>query len=476
MRSKRVLASTTLLFLALTLVVLFQNTNAPGTPKLFSLMSYDQYLMPVPTWAAIAQGWAAVSSDCSGPVPRGYKRIFIANRQDGIHGFGLAGNPYDGSTPQKFDTILRNYSESKFANLVVCIGPGTFQTYGTYDWVIDVGHVGGIPLGFTVNKGWKIHGMAMSQTTLQVAAIYSSNVNSAISTYDDFSSGIEVSDLTIDDNYPYFKAHGNGAIELNAVTLRSYLGNHWVHNVHVMNASGELPAPGQPVNPAEAFPVAIVSVSPTNPPSTDNGNIIESVTMDNWEGKNIWQSGHCTAISVSNAVATVRNNSVTGHHIGYGGWIMGATTFSNNTATGDAYGFNIDSLANNGVVIVSNQINPLLYGIVVGGGGQYSNFVISNNTITLSSNGGIGFVFQGDVTHAHLVNNVVNVSGSITGGVGILERETNNDYNLNNIFQGNQFDNSLAFTLMNGAQSCTYGNVNKSNKLVIPNVPGTPCL
>src|ERR1700757_3197417 len=105
------------------------------------------------------------SQDCALPdkAPQsGATRIFIAlhNGQDGS-GKSMAG-ARDGSTAAAFDKILRCYSEgcsdpnnpqasvAKVENLVVCIGPGTFSTMGTYDYVINVPHTN--PVGFTIGK------------------------------------------------------------------------------------------------------------------------------------------------------------------------------------------------------------------------------------------------------------------------------------------------------------------------------------
>ena len=79
----------------------------------------------------------------------------------------------DGSTAQKLDAILRIRSESGVTNLVVCIGPGNFQTEGTHDYVVGVGHLNKTkPSGFTVNRGWKIHGESMDRTILTLSDLY----------------------------------------------------------------------------------------------------------------------------------------------------------------------------------------------------------------------------------------------------------------------------------------------------------------
>src|SRR5437660_1463348 len=88
-----------------------------------------------------------LSSDCTVKnLPQGFSRIFIALNPAGSAqpassgGSGTLSDPYDGSTAEKFDGILRSRSEANQQNLIVCIGPGTFQTEGTYDFIVNLPH------------------------------------------------------------------------------------------------------------------------------------------------------------------------------------------------------------------------------------------------------------------------------------------------------------------------------------------------
>ncbi|HEX4604017.1 MAG TPA: hypothetical protein VH724_08505, partial [Candidatus Angelobacter sp.] len=167
----------------------------------------------------------------------------------------------------------------------------------------------------------------------------------------DAASNIEISDLTIDGNYPELKSrarqHGVRALVLDAIHLRSDLGGHWVHDVNVINAAAEI---GEMSARYEAFPIEIASVQRRLGPAQNHGNLIENVSMTRHFGN------LCTAIAVANATAEVRNNLVEGYQIGYGGWDLGETVFHDNTAINTEYGFNIDSLVNNGVRIENNKI------------------------------------------------------------------------------------------------------------------------
>src|SRR5882757_1701791 len=174
-----------------------------------------------------------------------------------------------------------------------------------------------------------------------------------VSTYGVDSDHVEVSDLTLDDNYPDLKPRYKADLQLEAVSLRSNRGQHWIHNIHVMNAAGEW---------TEAFPVEISS--PAASPTTSADNIVEYVTMDHWA------AGKCTAVAIANTVTEVRYNKVIGYQIAYGGWQMSSVRFHDNDAIDGQYGFNIDSLINRGVVIKHNQVvHPRAYGMVIGGTG-----------------------------------------------------------------------------------------------------------
>jgi hypothetical protein len=416
--------------------------------------------------AAMQQSNAAdfANKDCSGPAPSGDTRIFIAARSDGKPGTGSPSDPFDGSTAEKFDTALRTRSEGGITNLIVCIGPGTFQTEGTRDYVLGQGHLDkSHPGGFTVNAGWKIHGAGMDKTTLRLADLFADPSSGkylegiVIGTYNFDSSGVEVSDLTVDDNYPVLKPRYRSDLELLAVMLRSDRGHQWIHNIHVMNASGEGP---------EDFPVGITSQAP-NP--ENKGNLIEHVTMDHWAG------GRCTAITIAGGEGEVRYNTVTGYHNGYGGWSMSNVNFHDNQAIETDYGFNIDSWQNTGIVIAHNQIiRPRLYGVVVGGNGNFTGFSITDNTVTVGPSTVYGLVFQGRVSGARVLRNkIVPDRAGSSSATGILEK---GPQNVTNIFQANVIAGSFKNTLQ--GSECLWGNVSESGAPLsdLRNSTNQPCV
>jgi hypothetical protein len=440
---------------------------------------------------------AKVSADCTLPVarlPAGATRVYIALR-NGTDGSGKsAKNARDGSTTDAFDSILRCYAEgcrspaiAKTENLIVCLGSGTFSTRGTYDALHDSPHP--TQNGFTVGKGWKIHGRGPAQTTLQLAAFLpvtsatnprslpvGTGANVVISTTNHDASGVEVSDLTVDANYPALKqlatARGVTALNLEAIQLWSGKGGNWIHDVNVINTSGELGAQ------FETFPVWIVSALPNSKPTDSAGNIIENVTMSRFGG------GFCTAIAVANSLAEVRNNQVNGYQIGYGGWTMGAVRFHDNLAVDTAYGFNIDSLTNDGVIIESNQItNPRSYGIVIGGGGTYTNLRIVGNTIHLSKPGSTGILFQGNVTHTTIARNEIAADSSAARAVALrsFSNGAASRRNGSNTYQSNRIDSGLRI-LFEGPSlrslNCAFGNRGQHGnpRSDLPDTTKTPCI
>jgi len=445
------------------------------------------------------------SSDCSAEaksLPEGTTRVYIAltNAQDGS-GASMA-DARDGSSVTRFDTILRCFSEgcteqqnsgkavTRTENLIVCLGPGTFWTLGAYDYLIAVPHPN--PAGFTIGKGWKIHGSRKDMTVVKLSDYLpitdpkdqrvlpvNSGVGLVFGTNSDNAPGIEISDLTIDGNYPVLKsrARQNGikALTLDAIHLRSDLGGHHIHDVNVVNTAAEIGG----INPRwEAFPIWILSVDRSKP-GQDHDNIIENVSMS--------QSACilCTAICVANATAEVKNNVVEGFQIAYGGWDLAGGSFHDNTAINTEFGFNIDSLMNNGVTIERNKIvHPRKYGFVVGGGGTYAGFKLLDNTVQLDKSGAIAFVLQGNVTGAVIAGNKVladSSSGARATAFRIYSASRVAAPNRDNIYQSNQIAGGMSVVFRapsQKSQSCFFDNRDEQGnpRKDLPDNHSGPCI
>src|SRR4029077_6095262 len=110
-------------------------------------------------------------------------RIFV---NDGPPGPGAPANTYDGSaivqngvTVYQLGNLLRDIAEGPKllfgpTALIVCLGPGTFLTEGTYDYLIDVPHR--LARGFTVGQNWHLHGSGVDATTLRLDSVFLSSV------------------------------------------------------------------------------------------------------------------------------------------------------------------------------------------------------------------------------------------------------------------------------------------------------------
>jgi hypothetical protein len=425
------------------------------------------------------------SSNCSSAakaLPPGRVRVYIALRSGKDGSGGSMADARDGSTVTAFDTILRCYSEgcadpkdprksvAKTENLTVCLGPGTFSTLGAYDYLIAIPHPN--PAGFTIGKGWKIHGAGKDKTVVKLSDylpitdpknLQHMPVNSGIGlvfgTNSDSASGIEISDLTIDGNYPELKsrARQNGvtALTLEAIHLRSDMGGHRIHDLNVVNAAAEIGA----MSPRwEAFPIWILSADRSKP-GQSRDNIIENVSMKQTVCL------LCTAICVANATAEVRNNLVEGVQIGYGGWDLAGGSFHDNTAINTDYGFNIDSLVNNGVTIERNKIvHPRRFGFVVGGETTFANFKFLDNTVQIDKSGVVGFVFRGNVNNAVIAGNKLvadNSSGAHATAFKNYPATRQSGPNQNNVYQSNQIGAGMSLVFKGSSQrsqNCFFDN------------------
>jgi hypothetical protein len=232
--------------------------------------------------------------------------------------------------------------------------------------------------------------------------------------------------------------------------LRSTQGGHWIHNVNVVGGSGDV---GFVDVAFETFAVRIWgNVTPPDP-SQNTGSIVEHVNVTNPGHAVVGGSpngGAMDGIVVNTAVAEVRNNVVDGYQVGYGGWAMGAVSFHDNIARNVQYGFNTDSFSNDGVIVQNNQfIRPSGYGVVIGGGpgATFSNWTITGNTVELARPGAIAVVLRGQVQNAVFSNNTISADGPSDLFAIWSYQAASGAENLNNVFQNNHIDKSMAMRI-----------------------------
>ena len=445
-----------------------------------------------------------VDTDCiNRNPPAGYTRVYIGIRTDDLDGSGnTAADPRNGNL---FDSILRSYTHDPAGgipatdHLIVCLGPGTYQTDGSYNWVINIPHSSETiqNRGFALGPHWHIHGAGMNQTTVQLASFYvpppggepaspwvPTGSNVVFATSSDTNPGDEISDMTIDDNFPNLKPQaGSQSLRLDAIHLRDNIGQHYIHHVNVINAASEDPF-------GEAFPVSIASVAynntpnhanPPDPPSQDN--TIEFVTMSQWRGH------FCTAITMVYATGAMQYNVVNGYDIAYGGWEMplvvgtgGAPNkfvyIHDNVAFNNRYGFNIDSEFNDAVNIQFNWIdNPQQNGIVIGGDTRFDGFTFLYNIIEGGGTPINGILFRGNVTNTVVARTDFVNDGGESGHAFATSQLSDSFGNLGNVYQYNQIDSGYGFSFNGSFSSCVFSNYdqNGNQRSDLPNTQSTPC-
>lgn len=414
-----------------------------------------------------------ISQDCAvAAVPANFTRIFIGTPARGGSQSGTsAKDPLDGTTAQKFDTILRSIAEGENPtwgtqrniapqNLIVCIASGTFQTEGQYDTEFQFGHPTAIHRGFTVEKNWKIHGSGIAHTTLQLASFvpdsfvdsngspFAGGRNVVLETRSETASGVELSDLTIDANHDKLSGAAGLPLDLSGIVLRSKEGGHWIHDVKVIGASGDA---GMRSLNYETFAVQIWGN--TLDPQLSSRNLIENIVVTQ-PGRPVTADspagGEMDGIVLNNAMGEVRNNVVEGYFIALGGWNIDHVSIHDNIIRDTHYGFNADSLSNNNITLQSNQfIHPREYGIIMGGGfpgATFANWTVVGNTITLNATNSSGIGIQGEVQNSTFAGNTIQSDSSSAhnmSGIWSLSRVPE-AANINNVFQDNHIDKALA--------------------------------
>ena len=154
--------------------------------------------------------------------------------------------------------------------------------------------------------------------------------------------------------------------------------------------------------------------------------------------------GAMDGIVLNNATGEVRNNVVEGYAIAYGGWAMGNVWFHDNISRNSIYGFNADSYTNNGIILQSNQfIHSAAYGVVIGGGTQFSHWNVSNNTIQMNATGSYGIILRGQVQSSVFTQNTIQSDGGHNQTAIFSFPAGQGQANVDNSFQDNHIDGSL---------------------------------
>jgi hypothetical protein len=266
-----------------------------------------------------------------------------------------------------------------------------------------------------------------------------------IGTHSEDASGVEISDLTIDANHDQLTSRGGLPLNVTGIVLRSLEGNHWIHDVNVIGAAGDL---GFKSIIYEAFAVQVWGSNPDPDSHQSTHNLIEGVNVTK-PGRAVVSGsapgGTIDGIVVNNAAAEIRHNLVEGYTIAYGGWIMDRVWFHDNVSKGSIYGFNADAVNNNNVILESNQfIHSARYGIVIGGSGAFNNWSVQHNTVQMNAADSFGIVLRGQVRNSVFSDNTIQSDGNAHNLAAIISYSSSaGAVNVNNSFQNNHIDKAL---------------------------------
>ncbi len=199
--------------------------------------------------------------------------------------------PFDGSTAEKFDALMRGFPEHSTINLL----EGTFETTGSASY--------NAVFGWWTKTGWKVKGRGVERTTVRQITYPFSAVNSKHGTFEMLhtSGGGLVSDLTIDENWPSLGVPSNTCTF--AVSLRG--DNCTIRNVRAINGHGDVSSL------LESFSINIVSRYKEGIGWENNTNgLIESCFVSNYAGN------YGIAISIMPGVRGKVKNCVVSNFIG----------------------------------------------------------------------------------------------------------------------------------------------------------------
>jgi hypothetical protein len=335
-------------------------------------------------------------------------------RTDGLPGSGTQADPYDGSTPQKFDALMRSYYWTY--NLGVHLtGLGPFRTYANHKWA--------------ARPGWVISGDGMYATTLQMAgsiagmhyglACISSDPNIA-------TDNVTIRDLTIDCNWTELSAtadtgtNGEKNVKTGAVIL--WGSNNLIDHVRSINTYGSW------ANLQEQF--AITLAGPRSSDGTNNvmqfcraeqpyGNYGNPFSLSGWAPYAIVNSKviSCTAVGVN----TGNYTGFTSGGVNFGGvknCVIDSNTFID--CYGAAYS---DTGSCDGMRITNNVVNRGWNGVGLGSKTlPKQNIQISGNNFSIQNrnsgaNGGIT-IAEAPITNLTISNNTILAD---TSGQGMLQ-------------------------------------------------------
>lgn len=230
--------------------------------------------------------------------------VWIAMRTDGQPGTGTQDDPYDGSTPEKFDALMQGFATIQ--NLGIHLtGTGPFLTYATHSWF--------------VRAGWVISGDGMDTTTVKMVGNVAGIRGLSCITSDPnvATDSVTIKDMTIDCNWAELSltadigSGGEKNIKTGAITL--WGSNNLVDHIRAINSYGSV------ANAQETFVIGLGG--PRSGDGTNNviqfcraeqpeGNYGNPFSLGGWRSET---ANHllinsrvvsCTAVGVNNGLCT----------------------------------------------------------------------------------------------------------------------------------------------------------------------------
>src|SRR3984893_8158165 len=380
-------------------------------------------------------------------------QFYIAIRTDGFPGSGTQADPYDGSTPAKFDAIMSKL-QAVPNPAIHLVGRGPFRTYATHKWF--------------VHSGWVVSGDGMYSTTVQLTGSVSGMHDVVVFDSDPklATNNVTFRNLTIDCNWPQLSAtadlglRGEKNCKISAILL--FGSNNLLDHVRSINTYSSL------ANDLEEFALALVG-----PPSGDGTNDViqycrAEMPQGNHEGpfslagflystpKHLLTNSKvlsCTAVGVYGALSTSPGFASGGVNLAnVKGLLIDSKNFrycfgaayidtgsvdglqvTNNTVTRGWLGVGLLSPVIQGVkqnitisgnnFLIQNRIsNGASYGIAVGYG-PTTNLTIDSNTVTFDTSGPgiLSFwgITGGYVTSGTVSNNIVGRAPQLNNGFGV---------------------------------------------------------
>jgi hypothetical protein len=367
-------------------------------------------LQPGSGYAISSPNAASVAISFSDPTPA--QEYWIAVRTDGQPGSGTEADPYNGSTQQRFDTLMASMPP----NTEIHLGPGTFQTDISKTWFVQ--------------PGWILEGEGIDVTTIQMVGDASGinwgesclKSNAAIST-----DNVTIRDLTCDANWAVISqtadrgVDGEKNIKTGAIAL--WGSNNLIDHVRSINTYGSR------ANHQEQFVFLL-----TGPASGDGtGDVIQYCSAEQPYGDYGspfalagWMNAvpyhlltdskviSCTAIGLNSGVTTgfttggvnignVENCQIDGNTFidCYGaaysdtGSMDGLQVTNNTVVRGwEGVGLRSSAVPKQNITVSGNNVQ--IQNRVSGGGsyafytdgGTTTNLVINNNMVTFDSSGG----------------------------------------------------------------------------------------